>query len=241
MVAITRAPNELDDALARIEMAKHGFRSLKMELEKFLYDYIKGMIEDEKPKDGAFTLRLRHSEDSIVKGVKSVFVAQIAENLRTSLDYMVFELSKMNNPNLNERVPQFPISNSKKSFTRQEKSSLSYLSNEQIKFIDGMQPYKQDNILRILGEMTRPTKHRHLLYLRDNTGFDIYLSEITKKDEYKGYFVYPLADGAAFFAKPDGEPSFLLLDQYEALPMLDALTESVSRIVHGSFRFFRDQ
>ena len=172
MATKARTPKELDDALARIEMSKRDFRSLRNELEKFLYDHIRGMIRDEKPEDGAFTLRLRRFEDRIVKGVKSVFVAQIAENLRTSLDYMVFELSRKNDLNLNERVPQFPISNSNKNFRRQVKKSLSYLSNEQINFIDDVQPYKQDNILRILGEMTRPTKHRHLLYLRDNTSLE---------------------------------------------------------------------
>lgn len=239
MATITRTPKELDDALARIEMSKRDFQSLRNELEEFLYDYIRGMIRNEKPEDGAFTLRFRRFEDSLVKGVKSVFVAQIVENLRTSLDYMVFELSKKNDPNLNERVPQFPILNSNKNFGRQVKKSLRYLSNEQLNFIDDVQPYKQDNILRILGEMTRPTKHRHLIYLRDNTSFHIYLSEITRKDEYEGYFFYPLAEGAAFFAKPMGEPSFVLLDQYDALPLLESMIVGVSRIVYASSRFFQ--
>ena len=42
MATITRTPKELDDALARIEMSKRDYQSLRNELEEFLYDYIRG-------------------------------------------------------------------------------------------------------------------------------------------------------------------------------------------------------
>ena len=38
-------PPELEDATARIEQAKHNYVSLAEELNRFLYDYVKGMVK----------------------------------------------------------------------------------------------------------------------------------------------------------------------------------------------------
>lgn len=54
------------------------------------------MIEGFDRESGDFTLQLRHPRDSSVSGAPQVLVAQIAENLRTALDYMVFRLSVLN-------------------------------------------------------------------------------------------------------------------------------------------------
>ena len=90
---IHETPPELEDATARIEQAKHNYVSLEEELNRFLYDYVKGMVKGFDRESGNFVLQLRHHRESNVKGRSRVLVSQIVENLRTALDYMIFQLS----------------------------------------------------------------------------------------------------------------------------------------------------
>ena len=56
----------------------------------------------------------RSAQASILTGRPCALVTDIVEDLRATLDYMVFELSALNVSDLNEQVPQFVIANTKK-------------------------------------------------------------------------------------------------------------------------------
>ena len=232
-------PAQLEDALARIDQAKENYVSLAYEINDFLYDYVKGMVKGLDPESGNFVLRLRHPEESNVTGRPRVLVSQILENLRTALDYMIFELSVLNEPDLNERTPQFVIANNESDFNRDAKTRLRYLTDEQTSFIEQIQPYNGNGMLALLGDVANQVKHRRLLSVRDKTGFDIYFAEITKQDEYKDCFVYPMENGTAIFARPKDEPKFVLIEKYDAMPTLRSMIEHTSEIVRVSFCFFQ--
>ena len=232
------APPELADALARIEQAKENHISLAREMDEFLYRYVKGMVKGLDRESGHFVLKLRHPKESNVTGRPKVLVAQIVEHLRTALDYMIFELSVLNEPDLNERVPQFVIADSESEFDRQAKNRLRYLTDEQKSFVEQIQPYHGNGRLSLLGELAGRGKHRRLLSIRDNTGLDIYFAEMTKKDEFKDYFVYPVEEGHAIFARPKGKGVVVLMEKYDAMPMLKDMIEHTADIVRVSFCFF---
>ncbi len=185
-----------------------------------------------------FVLRLRHPKESNVRGRPRVLVSQIMENLRTALDYMTFQLSVLNEPELNEIVPQFIISDSASKFETQAKTRLRYLTDEQKSFIEQIQPYNGNGVLAVLGEIAVQGKHRRLLSLLDITGFEIYFAEITKRDEYEDCFVYPVEKGHAIFAKPKDRPVFRLIEKYDAMPLLESMIGHVEDIVRVSFFFF---
>ena len=69
-------------------------------------------------------------------------MSQIVENVRVALDYMIFQLSTLNEPKLDERVPQFIIANSEADFRQQAKRRLRYLTDEQRRFVEQIQPYQ---------------------------------------------------------------------------------------------------
>ena len=167
---IHETPPELEDATARIEQAKHNYVSLAEELNRFLYDYVKGMVKGFDRESGNFVLQLRHPRESNVKGRSRVLVSQIVENLRTALDYMIFQLSILNEPHLNERLPQFVIAETEPDFQRHAKTRLRYLNDEQKSFVEQIQPYRGNKMLTLLGKMTNAGKHRRLLSIR--TGAD---------------------------------------------------------------------
>ena len=151
---------------------------------------------------------------------------------------MIFELSVLNEPDLKERVPQFVIADSESEFEHQAKNRLRYLTDEQKSFVEQIQPYNGNGMLALLGKLAGLGKHRRLLSIRDNTGFDIYLAEISKKGEYRDCFVYPVERGHAIFARPKGKAIVVLMEKYDAIPTLKAMIEHTADIVRVSYCFF---
>ena len=232
-------PAELEDALARIEQAKDTYERLARHLEVFLHEYVKGMVKGRDREKGNVVLRLRHPKESNIRGGPLVLVSQVVENLHFALDYMVFELSRLNEPGFNERVPQFVIADDEASFRDQARDRLRYLTEEQIGFVEQLQPYNGGEILTLLKDMSVQGKHRHLLSLHDRTGWDIYLADMNKQEEYKDCFVYPVQEGQAIFARPKGKPVFLLLDKYDAIKVLGVMIQLVWDILRASYCFFQ--
>lgn len=236
---VTRGvPSELEDALARVAQAQDDYERLAGHLQTFLYEYIKGMIKERNAESGAFVIRLRHLDDSNIRGRPLVLVSQIVESLHFALDYLVFELSRLNAPDLHERKPHFVIADSEAAFARSAREHLQYLTAEQISFIEQLQPYRGGDLLALLKDMANPSKHRHLLSLMNNTSWSIYFAEMAKRDQYQGAFEYPVEDGQAFFAKPKGKPLFLLLNKYDAIKTLGAMIQMVGDVLLASACFF---
>ena len=138
-------PPELADALARIDQAKENYISLAREMDEFLYNYVKGMVKGLDRKTGNFVLQLRRPKESNVRGKPRVLVTQIVENLRTALDYMIFELSVLNERELNERLPQFVVADSESDFERQAKRRLADIDAG---LVEQIVVYKVDRLTR---------------------------------------------------------------------------------------------
>ena len=238
---MNKAPPALSDALGRIQQANEDYSNLLNEMNKFMYNYVKGMIRGIDRKSKNFVLQLRHPKDSYVKGRPRVLVAQIVENLRTALDYMIYEISVLNEPNLNERVPQFLIAQSKSDFERQAQKRLRYLTEEQKYFVECIQPYHGNEVLAILGELAIRGKHRRLVSVQDMTGLDIYFAEIEKAKEYHDCFMYPLEEGNVLFAKPKNKVTFLLMEKYDTENILKAMIDHTAEVVQASYCFFGER
>ena len=233
------APSELKDALARIDQAKNDYVAFAGLLNEFLYDYVKGMEKGHDPETGNFVVRLRNPKESNITGQPAVAVAQIVENLRSALDYVVFELSALNEPELNERVLEFVITTDSQRFEDRAKDKLKYLTVEQKDFVEQLQPFNGNVILEILSDIAGPTKHRRLLSIRDITSLDIYFAEIEKKVEYEDCYMYPMENGKAIFARPKDGHAILLSEKYDAMKTLKAMIEQVDDIVRISSCFFQ--
>ena len=236
-MTIRNVPTQLVDAWTRLYRAKENYEALTREVDNFLYEYVKGMIKGWNPEQQSFVLQLRHPRDSVMTGKPRALVVDIIEDLRAALDYMVFELSALAEPDLNEKVPQFVIADTKKEFDQQGKR-LRYLTREQKSdFIEKLQPFNGNHILRVLRDISGQSKHRRLLSVRDNTGWDIYMAEDKKKDEYKDCFEYSMGKGHAIFARPKTW-CIVLLEKYDAMRLLKIMAEHVGDIIQLSHCFF---
>ena len=145
----------------------------------------------------------------------------------------------LNKPDLNERGPQFIITDNKSDFERQAKTRLRHLTAEQKRLVEQIQPYNGNGMLALLGEMAIQEKHRRLLSLQNVTGLEIYFAETTKQDEYKDCFIYPTEKGTAFFARPKGKITFLLLEKYDAMGLVKDMIGHVEDVLRVSFCFLQ--
>ena len=237
-MAMPNVPGQLADAWTRLYRAKENYDVLVEEVTKFLYEYVKGMVRGWNPETERFDLQLRHPRESIMIGKPRALVVDIVEDLRAALDYMVFELSALNTPDLNEKVPQFVIADTKQDFDRQSRNRLRYLTDEQkTNFIEKVQPFSGNYMLGILRDISGQSKHRRLLSVRDNSGWDIYMAEATKREEYDDCFMYPMEKGRAIFARPKSY-SIILLEKYDAMILLKMMAVHVGDIVRLSHCFF---
>ena len=151
---------------------------------------------------------------------------------------MVFELSKLNQPDLNEQTPQFVIAKSKLDFERLAKGRLKYLTDEQRSFIEQIQPYHGNGMLALLGEVAGVGKHRRLLSIRDNTGLDIYFSEIAKKHEYEIVSCTHWKREPRSLLSRRASQLPCLMEKYDAMATLKDMIELTAEIVRVPFCFF---
>ena len=238
MMTISNKPEQLADAWTRLYRAKENYDALTEEVTKFLYEYVKGMVRGWDPETAGFVLQFRHPRESTMTGRPQALVVDIVEDVRAALDYMVFELSALSTPNLNEKTPQFVIADTKDDFDRQSKNRLRYLTDQQkTEFIERLQPYNGNQLLSLLRDIAGQAKHRRLLSVRDNSGWDIYVAEATKREEYADCFMYPMEKSSAVFARPQSH-SVILLEKYDAMGLLKAMVEHVGDIVRLSHCFF---
>lgn len=232
-------PTELKDAIARIEKAKQDYISLYHKTEEFLYQLFEGMPKGKDKQTGDYVIKMRNPKDFNLEGDAKVLTVQIIENLRSALDYLVFQLSAKNDPNLNERSPQFVIADDKTKFNRESKTRLKYLTDEEKKFIEEIQPYHGNSFLRLLRDATNPGKHRQLLEVSTGGKVDIYLDKQKNKDhaDYKNAWMFPQDDEMAVFVKLR-QSIFVFMDKYDAMDLLKLMIENTERIVKFAYKFF---
>ena len=64
---------------------------------------------------------------------------------------------------------------------------------------------------------------------------------MAKKHEFEGYFVYPVEQQHAIFARPKGEGTVVLMEAYDAMPTLKSMIEHTADIVRVSYCFFEER
>jgi hypothetical protein len=92
-----------------------------------------------------------------------IIVGEICYNLRTALDYLVFQLAKLDS-GIEQKGTQFPIMDSHQVFAGNEgKSRLKGVSAAHIAMIERLQPYNGVGWTKALRETSNPDKHRELV------------------------------------------------------------------------------
>jgi hypothetical protein len=94
-----------------------------------------------------------------------ILIGEVCYNLRSALDYLVFELAKHDSGSPQKRT-QFPIECSEKNFRERRKKSLKGINDAHVTRIEELQPYKGCDWTKTLKDISNPDKHRELIKLK---------------------------------------------------------------------------
>lgn len=216
----------LDGAFERVNRAEKHFAELQNHLAAFRQTYLETarIYFDPNPPHSVHAfppIGILHHPPII-----SIVLGDVCYNLRSALDYLIFELARLNSRAIQDGT-QFPICDTPKKFARDVPAKLVGLSAAHVAAIEKLQPYKGCNWTKALRTISNPDKHR-MLTPRGST-FNV---EIVQ--EGKTLSIVPNARAERRAKRPDGiEVQLELVGSIDIIipvildPVLGAIGDSV--------------
>jgi hypothetical protein len=148
-------------ASQRVDRAEEHLADLQRRTDGFRQDYIESVQFYFEP-DPPYRAYERHPHVlPSPRPIVSIVLGEICYNLRSSLDYLIFELAKFDSGAAQENT-QFPIDDTPKKFAGHIPSRLKGVSLAHVAMIEELQPYKGCAWTKTLREISNPDKHRML-------------------------------------------------------------------------------
>lgn len=161
--------HSLDGAFGRVVRAEQHFSELVGRIEALRqeqYDAIAWELDLERPGE----VRVSRTKYVLVPLLFSILVGEICYNLRAALDYLIFELARLDFGQV-QNGTQFPIEDRPKNFAGNGHRRLVGLNARHIAAMELLQPYNGCNWTRLLRDISNPDKHRSLSFARG--GFEL--------------------------------------------------------------------
>jgi hypothetical protein len=156
------APHILDGAFERVNRAGEHLEDIRARLEAFRQQNEDAVVTQ-------FSSEPPHNIELVVADSVSIripiLIGEFCYNLRTALDYLVFELAKLDS-RIQQDGTQFPIEYKEKKFRGRRETYLKGVNRRHIAMIERLQPYTGCNWLRALHALSNPDKHRELIRIR---------------------------------------------------------------------------
>jgi hypothetical protein len=155
-------PHRLDGAFERVYRADKHFADLAPRIVELKREQENGVIahlQSNGLRDGVhIDLRMRASMTI------AILVGEICYNLRTALEYLVFELAKLDT-GTDQDGTQFPIVDTPEDFARRVKIWLKGINPRHVAAIERLQPYRGCEWTRALRNASNRDKHREFVRL----------------------------------------------------------------------------
>jgi hypothetical protein len=158
--------SSLESVKQKIVRSAEHLKSLETETIRHFSQNPGEVIPEEEPNTGRIILKF--TERVPIPTAIPLIIGDALQNLRSSLDYLVWELVLTSNNNPTDKH-MFPICDSLESFEDQlRRHRLDGVAPEAIAEIQGLQPYqdgqnKEKAPIRVLDTFTNINKHRRLL------------------------------------------------------------------------------
>jgi hypothetical protein len=152
--------HSLDGAFSRINRAGEHVAELKRIADAFGRAYHDAILVEARPEYPGHLDFWPPTPFPIPEEV-SILVGEIGYNLRAALDYLVYELARLDSRSI-QNATQFPIEYKKKSFDKIIPSMLKGLNLSHVTAIESLQPYRGCNWTATLKELSNSDKHRQL-------------------------------------------------------------------------------
>ena len=214
----------LNSVELKIFRAAQHIESLKSELEGYFQSNPGKMVRQPHSREDEAVFRFIPSGP--IPARFGLIVGDVLQNLRSSLDYLVWELVLAANNQPSEKN-MFPICSTVESFDQQiKRHRLDGVSPDAVAEIKTLQPYHlgQDfskSILWAVDELTNINKHRRIL-----------LTSLMATTVPKENFV--IQDGHVWFHQPAGSPQvFDSNTQFGPFPIIDGKVHVNTQIAAG--------
>jgi len=171
----------LDGAYKRVERASIHLGNLNRHvrtLSKTINDSITSqkypkpiLLPDGSQAIGDFSIKLPTVSHTI-----KIIVGEIIYNLRSALDYLVYELARLDSSDIKNST-QFPIESTVKGFKGKRDTFLNGVSDEHVAIFERLQPYKGCDWTKLIRELSNPDKHRQLVITRVSTTYNIAIKD----------------------------------------------------------------
>ncbi len=100
-----------------------------------------------------------------------VLVGETIYNMRAALDYLVYELARLDSGKI-QNGTQFPIEGNKERFWEERRETyLKGVCDEHVAHIERLQPYEGCEWTKMLRDLSNPDKHRALTPIRPKPAF----------------------------------------------------------------------
>lgn len=231
-------PTQLQGSLIRIKRAElfiREFEGVLGEFENALFDCI-GFRTNESGE--GFTIQFSDltAPHANLLPKASAIVGDAVNNLRSALDYLVYELA-MHNEGKEIHNTQFVITGNIREFERQKKTRLKGLTERQVEMIRNVQPFRGVKWTELLIDISNPDKHRHLVVVDDDE-FQILLRGNIRDDELFHDLPHKTLETSTRKLVVQGKISnVLIMDKYLAV---DTLNELCTRVTDTVQLFYRD-
>ena len=232
-----KVPVQFQDSWDRIASADKEHKEFLDEIDTAVHSQYQHTIR-QAPDDPNATEMLILTPKELVElsSRPRVLAGQVAENLRSALDYVVFHLSERNDKKLNRRTPAFVIADDPLSFKRDSRRSLKYLKGDEKRIIEGLQPYHGFDFLQAIRDASNRSKHRGLLTLRNSISSEVVLDSTANAGKYKGWWQFPQSGGATVYVKRNYH-QVSLLEKYNAVVALKQMIDGARAVVWAFERY----
>jgi hypothetical protein len=172
----------LDGATLRLERAARHFNEFEQEGTKFQRsNKDKVIVTQDSDKPPTFTVSFDKS--LVVPPYLSLPVSDCIHNLRSALDYLIYELAFLDSGTFMDGT-QFPIEDDSAKFNlRRRKTYLRGLSDVHIRAIESLQPYNGVDWTKTLRTISNPDKHRQLTVLQPQRSPVVYTHVYGESDD----------------------------------------------------------
>jgi len=170
--ALNRRPTHpLDGAIARCERANMHIAEFAQGRAILLKAVRDNFIANYNPKRREISAQVFTAH---VPSIAGIVVGEVVYNLRSALDYLVFELARHDSGQM-QNGTQFLIedvgsdpTDKTRGFIPRSKRYLKGLSSGHVDMIEKLQPYKGVNWTKTLRDISNPDKHRELIAINNS-------------------------------------------------------------------------
>src|ERR1700722_2069935 len=153
----------LDSCTERVRRADEHLADLKAAFDAIFVLQANSIGIEFDPKPPYHLVKVSRPKETFFGMSIAILIGEICYNLRSALDYLVFELAKLDSGS-EQNGTQFPIEDTVKGFRHRIKRGwLNGINSTHVAAIERLQPYNGCQWTKNLRDASNPDKHRHFV------------------------------------------------------------------------------